>query len=656
MATWFERGRPAIFEALNDVCEKIDRDLRAELQQRKSLLKDAGTCTVNDDDSGDNLATIDRLEKENAKLQAQLATMTASTPRDAKRRDLLLDAPRYHPPPTPSATETTPTSSNSAKGDNYDFVKLQLRFNALSDNFKKAKEALQRRKDERDKWIQHATWLEKKIKAAEEEHMIHILERGHRNSRANKPSASFTSDDGILDLPPLPPSTQGEPEEEETMDLPPLEASCEEREVVIKHEPSSDTPVVVSERVLKKRRVEGGGGTEVTGIRRIKLEPNDSSPIRTFERYGIHTQESLDLGDIAQKMATPRKRKEVDDPHQGEEQEMPSDTPTPLFVHPDHPQTVSRVNFTKRVPVSSILTPVSGNKRSIRPTDDKDETPSVRIGLSRGIGVLAEDGGVYGKDTSERKQRNLNTPISTVKGRLDCLLNTPALENTPTISRLGQTVDSPQHDLGIPERRELPFERMARQNNKRHSTDANTTPRFKAPDQRTPAPERSPQKGKNPASVLRRKPLSELRLDDFKINPATNDGHDFAFSEVVRDKDDRACLRGCTDLHCCGKQFRALALSQRPNPPLTAAQRQEEQKLLEAYLGDYSYRLAAMSKEERNELWLEAKTEELANKYGKHRHRFSRMQSPPAFGTRISLIHKSWKLKGRKRRNERNRP
>jgi hypothetical protein len=84
-------------------------------------------------------------------------------------------------------------------------------------------------------------------------------------------------------------------------------------------------------------------------------------------------------------------------------------------------------------------------------------------------------------------------------------------------------------------------------------------------------------------------------------------------------------------MHCCGKYFRPLAASQKPNPPLTAAQRQEEQKLVEGHLGDYSYRLATMTKAERAEIWLEAKTQELANKYGKHRHRFSRMRSPPGF-------------------------
>lgn len=57
----------------------------------------------------------------------------------------------------------------------------------------------------------------------------------------------------------------------------------------------------------------------------------------------------------------------------------------------------------------------------------------------------------------------------------------------------------------------------------------------------------------------------------------------------------------------------------------------EEHQLLEVYLGYDAYRLASMSREKRAELWIEAKTQELENKYGKHRHRFSRMQSPPGF-------------------------
>jgi hypothetical protein len=125
--------------------------------------------------------------------------------------------------------------------------------------------------------------------------------------------------------------------------------------------------------------------------------------------------------------------------------------------------------------------------------------------------------------------------------------------------------------------------------------------------------------------------LSELKLDDFKINPQANEGVNYAFSDVVRDKGERAALPGCTDPHCCGEEFRALAISQRPNPPLTSEQRRQEQRLLEEYLGDHAYQLTAMTRQERTNVWIDAKTHELANKYGKHRHRYSRMRSPPGF-------------------------
>ena len=52
---------------------------------------------------------------------------------------------------------------------------------------------------------------------------------------------------------------------------------------------------------------------------------------------------------------------------------------------------------------------------------------------------------------------------------------------------------------------------------------------------------------------------------------------------------------------------------------------------MEDYLGDLAGRLAAMSKEEKEELWVEAKTRDLAKKHGKHKHRHTRRASPPGF-------------------------
>lgn len=130
---------------------------------------------------------------------------------------------------------------------------------------------------------------------------------------------------------------------------------------------------------------------------------------------------------------------------------------------------------------------------------------------------------------------------------------------------------------------------------------------------------------------LRDQSLADLRLDDFKVNPKFNHGHNFAFTEVVRNKDERADIPGCVDPECCGKHFRAMAQSELEATGPSLIHRAADIALLEEYLGDQVYKLGSMTRQEKEELWLEAKTRELANKHGKHRHRFTRRQSPPGF-------------------------
>ncbi|UKZ65727.1 uncharacterized protein TrAtP1_006920 [Trichoderma atroviride] len=430
-------------------------------------------------------------------------------------------------------------------------------------------------------------------------------------------------------------STQGDPDEAETEDLPPLPAPGDGQDSIdIKQEPSSDLPVVVSERSLKRRRVEDDTLTTPTAPT-VKAEPNNSSPITASEHYQFDIQESIDLDDIAQKITTPRKRKDLDASVAGEEKEEPRlvahTTPKSGYVWADGLRYSA-----KNAPGPSILTPISGNKRVSKSIvdDDGSLTTYVKASLARGIAELAEDGTPYGKRGFTKSSKPSHGIGLVPNGRLSSLLNTPTSKNTSPIKQTPQTrtpgtasaEDTPL-SLMFPEPRALPFDKLMRQTKKR-STLKNVE--FTTPiNKKAPLRDESPTKG--PAPGLRYKPLARLRLDDFKVNPLSNDGQDYAFSEVVRDKDDRAGLRGCTDMHCCGKHFRALALSHRPDSPLTAEQRQEEQKLLENYLGEHAYRLATMTRAERDEMWIEAKTEELANKYGRHRHRFARMQSPPGF-------------------------
>jgi hypothetical protein len=146
----------------------------------------------------------------------------------------------------------------------------------------------------------------------------------------------------------------------------------------------------------------------------------------------------------------------------------------------------------------------------------------------------------------------------------------------------------------------------------------------------TPVPKHAQDKsGPTKGSRLRDRPLAELRAEDFKVNPKFNDGYKHAFTEVVRNKGERAELSGCIDPACCGKQFRALAESELGAGGPGVLSREADIKMVEDYLGNKSY--LSMTLDQQQEVWLKAKTQDLANRYGRHRQRYARRPSPPGF-------------------------
>ena len=141
---------------------------------------------------------------------------------------------------------------------------------------------------------------------------------------------------------------------------------------------------------------------------------------------------------------------------------------------------------------------------------------------------------------------------------------------------------------------------------------------------------------KNLEPPFRLRPLSQLALNDFKINPNHNQGYDYAFKEVVRKQDQRKCLPGCTRLDCCGAIFRKMAAtmsnhfyhtSRLPN----SSQEYDEQGMMQDYLGDQAYRLKSMSTEQKDEILLQAKTKIMADHYGRHRESYAREPSPVGY-------------------------
>ena len=134
------------------------------------------------------------------------------------------------------------------------------------------------------------------------------------------------------------------------------------------------------------------------------------------------------------------------------------------------------------------------------------------------------------------------------------------------------------------------------------------------------------------AKPIRQRPLEQLSLEDFKINPNYNQGYDYAFADVVRRPEDRRCLPGCTKPECCGNTFLAMAASIRdPDRILTLSQEEADDRVLEDYLGSDIYKLRNYSKQQRHRVLLEAIAWDLANKHGRHRHAYERRKSPPGF-------------------------
>ncbi|TWU72466.1 hypothetical protein ED733_004185 [Metarhizium rileyi] len=642
MATaWFEKGRPALFTALSSVCDQIEKDLTAEIQSRNLGDTHATISREPEDECAKVSNVISCLEAENEELRKQLVTLRSS-----------------------HMTSLSPTTSTAEIQDQVPEIGHSSSNISTPSGLPTTKSALQRRKDERDSWVQHAKFLQDKIQAAEDKYSIQILGQGAHQIEVPtttaldadepilNPSLSFMTDGGSEEaepqLPELVPeltntapagqhtyseTTQGEASDEIAQPLPALLPSVGDKTAVVKQEQFSDIPEIVSEREVRKRR-RNEKHDETTVMHEIKAESARSpSPVMLASPVHVHTQESIDLDDIVKKIQTPRKRQLLE-PKGPQSEIVRHRHSKSVALTPVHPIAQQQPQSAILPRQSSALMPLSVNARGSRPVAVPFERNGRWRQLRESKGSLAEDGADY--ETQQPTDRVKWLSACSSKTRLDALLNDciAYTEDENISSRLQKRPElrSPvrDKDLGIPGRRQLPFDMSGLASSK--TTQVQPVPtenEQEAQDSKSASPQRTI--SRSDLRPLRQKPSSELCLEDFKVNPHANEGHDFAFTDVVRNRGDRACLPGCADLHCCGKEFRAIAISQRPNPPLTASQRQEEQKLLEDYLGGFSYRLASMDKNERMEVWIEAKTQELANKYGKHRHRFSRMQSPPGF-------------------------
>ncbi|CAK7274509.1 hypothetical protein SEPCBS57363_006202 [Sporothrix epigloea] len=444
---------------------------------------------------------------------------------------------------------------------------------------------------------------------------------------------------------------------------------------IVKYESSSDVPEIIWERATKKPKRDDGSSYQCRTIcpQTPQLLPvvkkESSSSTQRIVGIGVYrdSQESIDLDEGQLTVQTPRKRhlsyeQEVhlsqDSEDLGENAHQEQHDPHAALLddfRPSHGQLDQPVPRPAASVLQAPFTPLAPLSTNIR-RGTKDLVKTLDS-LKRGVESLAEDDQIYTSPCSVSKGTTLR-PLRTGKSsRLNSLLNARPTDPGPLSSVFRQpssaaerlhngTENSKDQMFGRPPpSRILPQLRDREEASPSSRTPGATPGGFGAAG--SPATGKSARHTTNPLTTsllaakaggtakkvpaLRRRPLDQLKMDDFKINPALNDGETFAYSEVVRSRADRANLAGCTDPQCCGKAFCGMAISELDAAGPAHIKRPESLILMERYLGDKAYQLAQMGHDEIKKLWIEARVKELADKFGKHRHRYHRRASPPGF-------------------------
>ncbi|CAG8378335.1 unnamed protein product [Penicillium salamii] len=336
----------------------------------------------------------------------------------------------------------------------------------------------------------------------------------------------------------------------------------------------------------------------------IKREIMSSSPIRTSSNLGnqpyVGTQ---DLDDIGDTVPTPTKRKTHRDVHEtnneslegGNHAEHSFQIPTGQKVHEQ----------------SSVLQAIDGNACAPKFAHRRSSAKRLEDLERRAIPAMAEDGEnlasvrnpLHTGSGTNRGPPEAKTPGTIVQRRLDDLLE----RSTPTKSLLRSSKSGPGSNS---KRADV----IPQHDHSTSMTSGETIPDVDPDDE-----------------PYRAMPLNVLGLKHFKINPARNEGLDFAYNTVVRKRDDRKCISGCTRPGCCGDRFRAMARLGGLPGKSGVEQKQEDDEVLREFVGENTQLLVTLSDKERENLLVEARARALANQYGRHRHTHQRAQSPPGF-------------------------
>lgn len=300
---------------------------------------------------------------------------------------------------------------------------------------------------------------------------------------------------------------------------------------------------------------------------------------------------------------------------------------TPVFDNV--PSVLPRKRIRSQSPnTSEPLREVSGNVKSVKKAGTEDTVSAKRRRRSdriiAAVPAIAEDGEVLSTEEREgRSERKTKETHSSAYERLQDLMSAPTPTRPALLQAATPSISSPKSNKV---QEECSKESTSSSDSKLKSSLRSTkrpAPRFLM--HRTPssnAPEDD--------EPFRSRPLSKLDLSHFKLNPAANDGLQHAYREVVRGRQERKCLPGCTKLECCGSKFSVLAATL---PSMPGMQGISDDELLKGYLGiDSEERIRSLTPVARENLLHEARTKLVANLYGKmHRDVHERGRSPPGY-------------------------
>ncbi|KAK8169608.1 DNA repair protein endonuclease SAE2/CtIP C-terminus-domain-containing protein, partial [Phyllosticta citrichinensis] len=424
-----------------------------------------------------------------------------------------------------------------------------------------------------------------------------------------------------------------------------------------------EMPEIMSERTLKRKRRGAREKSDFAVFQdnsnalqsspashvRVKKEPEESVSVSQILAPYRPTGSALDL-DMTNQLKTPRKRRHFRTPanfsrrnrkvypdvpalrqersfsapaeRAARTEEIPDSDSEPMHNSSGDEENTGNANSSIASPRKHLntrpLIQVDANPRVPLPQPKFDSRPEKkRVKQSRGtkaINTVSESGEErapepeMAPEVSKESRRRLTGLLGAETVLESRRLAKPS---TPASSRTARRVHKPDPSGKTPQSEPMQKKTLASTPQTASKMPQRTSKRLL---------ERNPQ-------PLRSKPLEQLGINDFKINPAVNDGVAFAYNQVIRNREARRCLPGCIREECCGPTFRALVESG-VDPPV-----EQDDKYLRAYLGSTYNKEAFQLKPlaEQQTVLETAKMKAWANYSGRHKQAFQRERTPPGF-------------------------